>query len=125
VSKTILFQMGNEIGHVAYDYSREAIKSESDLGPVLDSILSVRGWGRCGVFIKEQRDGKKIVFTVQARGTPSSHERTSVKPTCDIESGIASGFLEAYFGKKAQAHMELACVSTGSQYCILETTFNQ
>jgi predicted hydrocarbon binding protein len=124
VSKMILYQMGNEIGRVAYDYSREAIKSESDLGPVLDSILSDRGWGRCGVFVKETRDGE-ITFTVQATGTPSSHERTSVKPTCDIESGIASGFLEAYFGKKAHSHSELACVSTRSLYCMFETTFNQ
>lgn len=124
VSKMILYQMGNEIGRVAYDYSREAIKSEADLGPVLDSILSVRGWGRCGAFAKETRDGK-ITFTLRATETPSSHERTSVKPTCFVESGIASGFLEAYSGKKAQSHSELACVSTGSQYCIFATTFNE
>ena len=122
VSKMILYQMGNEIGRVAYDYSREAIKSEADLGPVLDKVLTDRGWGRCGVFVKETHDGK-ITFTVHATETPSSHERTSVKPICNIESGIASGFLEAYAGKKAQSHAELACVSTGSQYCIFETTF--
>jgi predicted hydrocarbon binding protein len=124
VSTMILYQMGNEIGRVALDYARELIKSESDLGPVLDSILSARGWGRCGVFLKGTRDGK-ITFTLQATGIPSSHERKSVKPTCDIEGGIVCGFLEAYFGKKAQSHAELACLSTGNQYCIFETTFNQ
>jgi predicted hydrocarbon binding protein len=123
LGQVILYQMGNEIGHVALDYSREAIKPESDLGSVLDSIISTRGWGRCGGFEKKTRDGK-IAYTIRFTGTPSSHERTSAKPTCHIELGIASGFLEAYLGKKAQSHSELNCVSAGSQFCIFETVFN-
>ncbi len=69
VSKMILYQMGNEIGHVACEYAREAIKSESDLGPVLDSILSGRGWGRCGVFAKETRRRKNHVHRSSYRDT--------------------------------------------------------
>jgi len=124
VGGVVLYQIGNEMGRITYDYSREAIKSESDLGPVLDGVLTVRGWGRCEAFDKETRDGK-ITFTLRITGTPSSYERSSVKPTCYVESGIVSGFLEAYFGKKAQSHSELTCVSTGSRYCIFETTFIQ
>jgi predicted hydrocarbon binding protein len=123
LGQVILYQMGNEIGRVALDYSKEAIKSESDLGGVLDSIISTRGWGRCGAYEKQPRDGK-IAYTIRFTGTPSSHERVSAKPTCHIERGIASGFLEAYLGKKAQSHSELSCVSAGSQFCTYEMIFN-
>ena len=122
VGKIILYQMGNEIGRVAFDYSREAIKSESDLGQMLDKSLVDRGWGRCTSLEKQARDGK-IMFIVRMKGSPFSHERTSEDPTCHLVCGIVSGYLEAYLGKKAQSHIERECESTGSKSCIFETTF--
>jgi predicted hydrocarbon binding protein len=124
VSKLILYRLGNEIGHIACDYSRKVIKSEADLGPVLNNILFVRGWADTE-FSSRKRTMEKITFILQATETLSAHERTSVKATCNIENGIASGFLEAYVGKKAQSHSEVACASTGSQHCIFETSFDQ
>lgn len=122
VAETILYQMGDEIGRVAFDYSRKNIKSEDDLRKVLDNVLSNRGWGRCGAIEKYTRDNK-IVYIVRVTGTPSSHERASNEPTCHIERGIASGYLEAYLGKKAWSHSELECVSAGGRLCVFEIIF--
>lgn len=122
VAETILSQMGNEIGRVTFDYSREVIKSEADLGPVLDNVLANRGWGRCTDFEKQARDGKTI-YTVRTRGSPLSHERTSAISTCHLVGGIVSGYLEAYLNKKAQSYVERECESRGNQSCIFETTF--
>jgi predicted hydrocarbon binding protein len=122
VSETILSQLGNEIGHVTFDYSREVIKSEADLGPVLDNVLADRGRGRCTDFEKQARDGKTI-YTVRTRGSPLSHERTSATATCRLVGGIVSGYLEAYLGKKAQSYVERECESRGNQFCVFETAF--
>jgi predicted hydrocarbon binding protein len=122
VAETILSQMGNEIGRVTFDYSREVIKSEADLGPVFDNVLASRGWGRCTDFEKQARDGKTI-YTVRTRGSPFSHERTSAISTCHLVGGVVSGYLEAYLGKKAQSYVERECESRGNQFCVFETTF--
>lgn len=124
LGETILYHVGNEIGHVAFDYSRANVKSEDALGPVLDNVLAERGWGRCIGFQKQTHD-EKVTYVLRAIGTPSSHERKSTQPQCHIVRGIVSGYVEGYLGKKAQSHLERECVSTGSQYCVFETTFTQ
>ena len=122
VGGIVLHQMGNEIGRVTFEYSREAIKSGSDLGQVLDNVLVDRGWGRCTSLEKQALDGN-IMYVTRMKGSPCSHERTSNKPTCHLVGGIVSGYLEAYLGKKAQSHRERECESTGNKSCIFETTF--
>jgi predicted hydrocarbon binding protein len=92
VGEIVLHQMGNEIGHVTFDYSREAIKSESDLGRVLGNVLVDRGWVRRTSLEKQALDGK-IMYVVRMKGSPFSHERTSEKPTCHLVGGIVSGYL--------------------------------
>ena len=104
VGETTLYQTGNEIGRVISKYVQEAIKAESDFGNSVRQ-LSAGGWGRFGAFEKLTRDGK-IVYTVQAIGTPSSHECTPPKSIFHTLGGMVSGYLEAYLGKKAQSHAE-------------------
>jgi len=123
IGEMLLYQMGNEIGRTAFEYSREAIRSEADLGTVLDSVLSARGWGRCGPFQKQDGAGK-VIYVVQLTGTPSSDSRIATKPSCHIERGLVAGYLEAYSGKKVQSHSESSCVVTGGQFCTFEIVLN-
>lgn len=50
VSEVIMYQLGTEVGHVAYKYSEKEVRSEDHIVRVLDSILAARGWGRCEGF---------------------------------------------------------------------------
>jgi predicted hydrocarbon binding protein len=123
VGEVILYQMGNEIGHVTYQYSEAKILSDDDLGRVLDDVLATRGRGRCGNF-EMQAHGPTATCTLTAIGTPCSHERSSSERTCHIVRGIVAGFMEARFGTKAQSSFEKECQSNGSRTCVFEVTLH-
>lgn len=122
VAEMILYQMGNEIGHVAYKYSEDRLRSDEDLGRVLDDVVGTRGWGRCGDFERQVQSGA-LRCTLTVTGTPFSYERTSLEPTCHIVRGVVAGYLESHFGRKAQSSIEKECASTGSKVCVFEVTF--
>jgi len=120
----LLYQMGNEIGRTALHYSRNLIRSESDVGKALDIVYSQRGWGRCLGVETETVDGEtKYVFKMT--GTPLSHERASKEPTCHIVRGILAGWIEAYVDAKAKRSREVECASMGHQSCVFEVVLSK
>jgi len=122
VSEVIMYQMGTEIGHVAYKYSEDKIKSDEDWAPVLDNVLATRGWGRCRNFEKQAQSGT-LTYAITITGTPFSYERKTTEPTCHVLRGVVAGCIEARLGTKAQNSIEKECQSMGSKSCIFELTF--
>ncbi len=122
VAEILLYNMGNEMGRTICHYSKDDIKSENDLGEVLDRVARLRGWGRCLVFEK-RKESSRTLYLVKFRGTPLSYERTSMEPTCHVVRGGIVGYLEAYLSKKAAASSEIECASLGHEFCVFEVTF--
>jgi predicted hydrocarbon binding protein len=115
VTKTILFQTGQEIGRTAFDCSRSQILF-NDLGEALDRVLSVRGWGRV-LDLSKTEHGRNVTYACAIKGYP-------ICPTCDIMSGIVSGWLESFAQKKTES-IETDCVAPGFQPCVFRVTFRK
>ncbi len=124
VAKTLFYQMGEQVGQEAMRYSRHEVQSTSDLALVADKVLRFHGWGRCSRMEKTVQEGK-MVYVCVLKGTPLSYQRTASEPTCHMMRGIAAGWLEAYFERKAQSSTETACASMGKQDCTFEVEFDQ
>jgi predicted hydrocarbon binding protein len=122
VSKTLFYQMGEEIGQKAMEYSKPEIQSPSDLVRVADEALTLHGWGRC-LSLEVNDRGDKTVYVCLLNGNPSSHERTADEPTCHMMRGVVAGWLEAYLGKKAESSTETVCASMGNEDCAFEIVF--
>jgi predicted hydrocarbon binding protein len=122
VSKTLFYQMGEEIGQKAVQYSKPEIHSPSDLARIADEVLSLHGWGRC-LSLEMTSRGDKMVYVCLLKGTPASHERTANEPTCHIMRGIVAGWLETYLDKKAESSTETVCASMGNEHCAFEVEF--
>jgi hypothetical protein len=59
VGSVLLARIGSDIGQTAFDYSKGMIRTERDLGNVLDYTLKDRGWGACnGIEEKWQEELK-------------------------------------------------------------------
>jgi predicted hydrocarbon binding protein len=119
VGSVVLYQTGSAIGHAAMKYSKDRIRSEDEIGKVLDQVLNLRGWGRC-VELTSRAMGSKKVYVFKTRGSPFSHERTSTEPTCHMIRGIVSGWSEGYFDGKVTASVERECASMGRPLCVFE-----
>ena len=123
VTATLLYEIGFEIGKAAMSYSRDNIHSEEELGPVLDRVLSLRGWGRCLGIAKRPLSGGRV-YVARLKGTLLSDERQTVEPTCHMVRGVVAGWLETHCGKKAVESVETECVSTGDPACVFEVKLN-
>jgi len=122
VTKTILYQIGQEIGGSAFNHSRDQILS-SNLVEALDRALSIRGWGRV-LDLDKTDHGSSVTYTCSIKGCPLCHNQVSTSPTCGIVRGIVSRWLESFFQKNAEG-IETACVAAGSQPCVFRVTFRK
>lgn len=105
-------------------YSKSQIRSEDDLWKVFDRVLQARGWGRCLSMTKGDED-RTTVYVFKCTGTPFTYERKANEPACDMLRGLIVGWLETYLDKRAVAHIEAECASTGSPFCVFQVTFSR
>lgn len=103
-------------------YSKDEVKSDDDLGKILDESLRGRGWGRC-LSVTKRADKGETVYVFTCRGAPFSYERKAQEPACHLTRGKIVGALEAYLGRKAMTHSETQCQSMGAPSCVFEITF--
>ena len=86
-------------------YSRDRVRTQSDLTPVFDEILKHRGWGQC-LGIEEVTEDNETIFTATIRNCPLCFEGKARRQACDIMKGIVSGWIEAYLSKRAIGAIE-------------------
>jgi len=123
VAQTLLYQMGNEMGRAGFSYSKEAVRSLRDAWKVFDGVLAYRGWGRC-IELREKVHDNSVTFVVTTKGCPLCDDRRSYVPRCDVLRGVATGWLEAFLGKKAKSSIETDCAAVRNQHCIFEISFD-
>lgn len=121
VGRTLLFQMGNEIGRVGLRYSRDRILEDNNV-KVLDAVIRLRGWGRClGLERKEDKNSNVYVFTMS--DCPLCYQLKETVPICDLMRGILTGWMEAFLDKKATRSIEMACATVEGPLCVFEVVF--
>ncbi len=121
VGKTVLYQIGQDMGRATFAYSKKDMPSE-DQWKILDEVLSVRGWGRC-VSVNRINDEPYVTYAYTIRGCPICHNRQATEPMCDIVRGIVTGWQESIIGRKAESSDETRCVATGAKFCIFHVSF--
>jgi len=121
VAKTVLNQIGEEIGRTAFGYSKNDIVSK-DHWKVLDDVLSVRGWGRC-VSVDEIRHEPYVTYVYTIRDCPMCYDRKSAEPMCVIMRGVVTGWQESILGRKAESSYEKDCIAKGANFCIFHVSF--
>ena len=123
VAKTLLYKVGTEMGRRSFDKWKTDIRNVEDLLKVFDLTAKRRGWGRI-VSVTSRKENGKTVYTFTRSGTPSSYNRRATEPTCNLERGTCTGWIEGYEGRTAHDSVETKCVSTGEPFCIFEITFH-
>lgn len=89
VGKTILYQLGNEIGQTGLRYSKDRIVADN-LVKVFDSVLRARGWGRV-LSLEKKHENSVYVFTTA--DCPICYERSGrVEPICDLMRSVLAGW---------------------------------
>jgi len=122
VTKSILHQVGLEIGSTEFNYSRGQILPDDPV-EALDHVLNIRGLGR--VLDLRKTDGvSRVTYECSVKGCSLCYKRTSTSPTCGIMRGIVTRWLESYVQRNADS-TETACASSGSQPCVLRVTFRK
>jgi predicted hydrocarbon binding protein len=122
VTKTILHQVGKEIGRTAFHHSGHQI-SEGNLAASLDRALRSRGLGR--VQSLERVDHvSSVTFTCTVTECSLCGNSASKESTCDIMRGILSRWLESLLHRKAE-RIEETCVDAGSHRCVFKLTFRK
>jgi len=122
VTKTILHQIGQEIGWSAFNCSTDRNPSEN-LVEALDYVLSTRGWGRV-LDIDKTDHGSSETYVCTIKGCSLCYKEVSTNPTCDVMRGIVSRWLETYVQKNAES-VESACFADGSEPCVFRVTFGK
>jgi predicted hydrocarbon binding protein len=115
VTKTILHHVGQEIGSIAFNRSRNQMQP-NNLVEALDRVLNIRGWGRV-TDISKTVSGSSMTYVCTIRGCP-------LCPSCDILRGVVSRWFESFVQKKAES-IETPCINTGSQLCVFRVTFRK
>lgn len=123
VATTLLHEIGVAIGRAGMNYSKDGIHSEEELGPMLDRVLRLQGWGRSLGITKRPLSGGRV-YVAKLTGTLLSRERRTKEPSCHIVRGVIAGWLEAYFGGKAVESIEAECAAIGDPACVFEVTLN-
>jgi predicted hydrocarbon binding protein len=121
VAKTVLNQIGEEIGRTTFGYSKNDIVSE-DHWRVLDNVLSVRGWGRC-VSVDKISHEPYVTYAFTIRDCPMCYDRKSTEPMCDIMRGVVTGWQESILGRKAESSYEKDCIAKGANFCVFHVSF--
>ena len=121
VGRTLLFQMGCEIGRVGLRYSKEKIL-ENNVAKVFDDVIRHRGWGRCLGIEKQGNDPN--VFIITMTDCPLCYGQKSAESTCDLMRGIVTGWMEALLDRKPVRSFETDCGAVKGPLCVFEVSFS-
>jgi predicted hydrocarbon binding protein len=122
VSATFLHQMGKDVGRSLFDYSKDEVKSDSDLVSVMNIVMAEGGWGRCRAMKKVEMRG--LTYSIRTEGNPISGRHATNEPMCHFIRRNYTGFLEEYLHMKARNSQQVTCAALGEKYCTFEITFD-
>jgi predicted hydrocarbon binding protein len=122
VARTLLYQIGNEIGRVALRYSRDKILADNNV-KVFDDVLRLRGWGRCLGLDRKNGSDDAYVFTMA--DCPICSGVRGAAPMCDMMRGLVTGWMETFLDKKAIQSVEQDCAAVEGRLCVFEVTFRK
>jgi len=123
VGRTLLHQMGIDIGRSGFAFAREELKTDDDLLTVANSVWSRRGWGR---ITKIEVTGSDFrIYQIGVKDNPISRRFPGDEPMCHVLRGVCTGFLEAYVGKKSRFSKQTTCTALGEPDCTFEVTFDK
>ena len=119
-TKTILHQIGREIGRTAYHHSNQT--RAGNLAAGLDLALKTRGLGRV-VNLEENDHQSNVTYvcTIEECNLCRNGVATS---SCSVLRGMVTRWLESHLGKKAES-TERDCVDAGSHLCVFLVTFRK
>jgi len=121
VAKTLLYQLGNQLGRTAISYSKlRLLESGENLVQMYDNVLRFRGWGRCLAIDPTDRG-----YRVTIQNCALCHMQKANEACCDLMRGGVVGWIEAFLGVRAAASVETECVATGGKFCVFEITLPQ
>ena len=122
-TKTILHQIGGEIGRTAFHHSLRKENPADNLTEALDQALRVRGLGR--VKIIEMLDhGPSVTYRCAIEECSVCHRQGAASSTCDVMRGVVSRWLESLLHKKVE-RTEAVCNAVGSHLCVIYVTFRK
>jgi predicted ArsR family transcriptional regulator len=122
-TKTILHQIGGEIGRTAFHHSSRNGPQPDSLAEALDYALRIRGLGRV-VDLEKLDHGWSVTYRCAIEECSLCHRDVAASSTCDVMRGVVSRWLESFLQKKAES-TEAACVSVRSHLCIIHVTFRK
>jgi predicted hydrocarbon binding protein len=122
-TKTILHQIGGEIGRTAFHHSSRNVTQLDNLSKALDDALRIRGLGRV-VELEKLDHGPSLTFRCVIEECSLCHRGVAANSTCDVLRGVVSRWLESFLQKKAEG-TEAACISVGSHLCVIHVTFRK
>jgi len=113
VTKTILHQIGREIGWTAFHHSRSQTAPPT-LTTGLDEALRLHGFGKLvDLHEIDHRTNVTYTCTIETKGS-----------NCDLIRGIVSRWLESHLQEKA-LNIEGPCSSQGQHICVFRITFRK
>ena len=122
-TKTILRQIGGEIGRTAFHHSSRNENPTDDLTEALDHALRIRGLGRVKT-IEMLDHGPNVTYRCAIEECSVCHRQVAASSTCDVMRGVVSRWLESLLHKKTE-RTEAACNSVGSHLCVIYVTFRK
>ena len=120
-TKTILHQIGREIGRAAYHHSNQSRTGNLMAG--LDLALKVRGLGRV-VDLEENDHQSKVTYVCTIEECNLCRNGVATTSRCSVMRGIVTRWLESHLGKKAVS-TEGNCVDAGSHLCVFRVMFRK
>ena len=122
VAKTILHQVGRDLGRTAFDHARRQYPT-NNLAAGLDHALRSRALGHV-VELEEVDHASNVTYTCRIADCSFCKKRVEGNPSCSIMRGIVSRWLESHLQKKTE-HIEGGCVTANPHICLFRLTFRK
>jgi predicted hydrocarbon binding protein len=121
-TRTILHQIGREIGLNAFHHSRNAAPA-GNLVAALDHALRVRGLGRVAD-LKEIDRHSSITYVCSIEDCSLCRKGIAANSTCSVLRGMVTRWFESHLQKKAET-TEGSCVDGEPHLCVFRVTFRK
>lgn len=121
VTKTILLQIGREIGRTAFHRSNQT--QAGNLAAGLDHALRSRGLGRV-VDLEENSRQSSVTYVCTIEECNLCRNGVAATSSCSVMRGIVTRWLESHLEKKAES-IDGDCLDAGSHRCVFRIMFRK
>ena len=122
-TKTLLHQIGGEIGRTAFHHSTTNENPTANLTEALDHALKIRGLGRVNT-VEMLDHGPNVTYRCAIEECSVCNRQVAASSTCHVMRGVVSRWLESLLHKKVE-RTEAACNTVGSHLCVIYVTFRK